>query len=398
MTSILDNSSTQVARRNNFLAFSPPAISEEEIEAVVKVMRSNWITTGPRTKQFEKAFAAFIGAEDALALNSCTSALHLALALLNLQPGDEVITTPLTFCCSANVIEQVGAIPVLADILPDTLTIDPEKVAAAITPRTKAIMPVHFAGHPAEMDDLLNLAHTYGLTIIEDAAHALPATYCGCRIGTLGDYTAFSFYATKNLTTAEGGMLIMPPDRMADARVLSLHGMNRDAWKRYSAEGSWYYEVVAPGFKYNMTDIQAAIGTVQLKRLMTMQARRRQIVETYNAAFSPIRALEVPTKRDYVEPAWHLYVLRLNLERLRIDRAQFIEEMKQRNIGTSVHFIPIHLHPYYRTKYHWKPEDYPVAFQQYLRSVSLPLHPNLSDQDVTDVIEAVLDIVKTFSV
>ncbi|MHB8626251.1 MAG: DegT/DnrJ/EryC1/StrS family aminotransferase [Aggregatilineales bacterium] len=384
--------------RATLLPFSPPAISEEEIAAVVETMRSGWITTGPRTKQFEQEFAAYIGADavNTLALNSCTSGLHVALATLNLQPGDEVITTPITFCCSANVIEHVGATPILADVLPDTLTIDPKKVAAAITPKTKAIMPVHFAGHPAEMDELLALAQEHHLIIIEDAAHSLPASYRGRRIGTIGDFTAFSFYATKNLTTAEGGMLISPAERANEARVLSLHGMNRDAWKRYSAEGSWFYEVVAPGFKYNMTDIQAAIGMVQLERLASMQARRQQIVAEYNTAFSAVAALEIPTSRDYVENAWHLYILRLNLEQLTIDRAGFIQELKARNIGTSVHFIPLHLHPYYKDKYHWQPEDFPVAYQQYKRMVSLPLHPNLSDQDVADVIEAVLDVVKSF--
>ncbi len=401
MTIVAEASSSTVSRaaqRSTFLPFSPPAISEEEIETVVETMRSGWITTGPRTKKFEQTFATFLGVPDALAVNSCTSGLHLALALLNLQPGDEVITTPITFCCCANVIEQVGATPVLADVLPDTLTIDPASVEAAVTPRTKAIMPVHFAGHPAEMDELLELARVHQLTIIEDAAHALPAAYRGQRIGTIGDYTAFSFYATKNLTTVEGGMLVTPPGRMADARMLSLHGMSRDAWKRYSAEGSWFYEVVAPGFKYNMTDIQAAIGMVQLKRLAAMQERRQQIVAAYDAAFSAIDALEVPARRPYVEHAWHLYVLRLNLEQLRIDRAQFIDELKIRNIGASVHFIPIHLHPYYKDKYGWKPVDFPVAYQNYRRVISLPLHPNLSDEDVSDVIAAVLDTVKMFRV
>jgi len=386
------------APRATWLPFSPPAISEAEIAAVVETMRSGWITTGPRTKQFEHKFAAYIGADAAntLALNSCTSGLHIALACLNLQPGDEVITTPITFACSANVIEQVGATPILADVLPDTLTIDPEKVAAAITAKTKAIMPVHFAGHPAEMSELLAIARRHHLTVIEDAAHALPAAYCGQRIGTIGDFTAFSFYATKNLTTAEGGMLIGPAEYAARARVLSLHGMDRDAWKRYSGEGSWFYEVVAPGFKYNMTDIQAAIGMVQLERLEQMQARRRQVVATYNSAFSSISALEVPTSRSYVQNAWHLYVLRLNPEQLRIDRAEFIALLKARNIGTSVHFIPIHLHPYYANKYGWKSEQFPVAYREYKRMISLPLHPNLSSQDVTDVIDAVLDVVRAF--
>lgn len=383
-------------RRETFLPFSPPSISEEEIAAVVETLRSDWITTGPKTKQFEQLFAEYIGAPAALALNSCTGGLHIALAALGIGAGDEVITTPITFACSANVIEHVGGTPVLADVDPETLTLDPQRVAEKITPRTKAIMPVHFAGHPAEMAALLALAEQHQLYVIEDAAHALPATYAGRMIGTLGDFTAFSFYATKNLTTAEGGMLTGTPQRIAEARLWSLHGMNRDAWKRYSAEGSWYYEVVLPGFKYNMTDIQAAIGMVQLNRLAHFQARRREVVAQYQAAFGALEALQTPVERPNVEHAWHLYTLRLNFEQLRLTRAQFIEELKARNIATSVHFIPIHLHPYYRDRYGWKPEDFPIAYREYQRLVSLPLHPRLSDGDIADVINAVYDVVARF--
>lgn len=383
-------------KRDAFLPFSPPTISEAEIAAVVETLRSDWITTGPQTRQFEQAFTEYIGAQAALALNSCTGALHIALAALGIGAGDEVITTPITFVCSANVIEHVGATPILADVDPETLTIDPQQVAAKITPRTKAIMPVHFAGHPAEMRPLLDLATQHQLAVIEDAAHALPAKYEGQLIGTLGDFTAFSFYATKNLTTAEGGMLTGAPERIAEARLWSLHGMNRDAWKRYSSEGSWYYEVVLPGFKYNMTDIQAALGMVQLARLTDFQARRREIVAHYQAAFGSLDALQVPAERTNIDHAWHLYTLRLNLDQLRITRAQFIEELKARNIATSVHFIPIHLHPYYRDRYGWQPEDFPTAYAEYQRLVSLPLHPRLSDSDVADVINAVYDVVAAF--
>lgn len=383
-------------KRTAFLPFSPPTISEAEIAAVVETLRSDWITTGPQTRQFEQAFTEYIGAQAALALNSCTGALHIALAALGIGAGDEVITTPITFVCSANVVEHVGATPILADVDPETLTIDPQQVAAKITPRTKAIMPVHFAGHPAEMRPLLDLAQQHQLAVIEDAAHALPAKYEGQLIGTLGDFTAFSFYATKNLTTAEGGMLTGAPERIAEARLWSLHGMNRDAWKRYSSEGSWYYEVVLPGFKYNMTDIQAALGMVQLARLADFQARRRAIVAHYQAAFGSLDALQVPAERANVDHAWHLYTLRLNLDQLRLTRAQFIEELKARNIATSVHFIPIHLHPYYRDRYGWQPEDLPIAYAEYQRLVSLPLHPRLSDADVADVINAVYDVVAAF--
>jgi dTDP-4-amino-4,6-dideoxygalactose transaminase len=379
-------------KRTTFLSFSPPQISEAEVEAVVDTLRSNWITTGPKTKQFESQFANYLGAHEALALNSCTAGLHIALLTCDIGPGDEVITTPMTFCSSVNVIEHVGARPVLADVEPDTLTIDPKRVAEAITPRTKAILPVHFAGHPVDMTPIMEMARTHNLKVIEDAAHSLPAWYKEQMIGTIGDLTSFSFYATKNLTTAEGGMLTGSSEYIDRARVLSLHGMNRDAWKRYSAEGSWYYEVVAPGFKYNMTDIQAAIGLVQLQRLTDMQVRRREIARHYTEAFSAIDALQPPSERSYARSAWHLYVLRLNLDALTINRAQFIEALKERQIGTSVHFIPIHLHPYYRNKYDWKPTDFSVAYGEYQRTLSLPLHPGLTDDDVADVIDAVTDV------
>jgi len=384
-------------RRAEFLSFSPPNITEEEIAAVCEAMRSGWITTGPRVRQFEAAFGASIGAEGNLAVNSCTGALHVALAALGIGPGDEVITTPTTFCATANVIEHVGATVVLADVSADTLCIAPARIEAAITPKTKAIIPVHFAGHPAEMDPIMDLAQKYDLAVIEDAAHSLPASYHGRQIGTIGDYTAFSFYATKNLTTAEGGMLTGTPERIDQARIYALHGMNRDAWKRYSSEGSWYYEVVAPGFKYNMTDIQAAMGLVQLGRLPAMQQRRREIVARYHDAFSMFPEVQTPIALSHVEHAWHLYVLRLNLERLTINRAQFIEELKARNIGTSVHFIPLHLHPFYREKYGFLPEQFPVAYGEYQRCISLPLHARLTDSEVDDVIGAVADVIHAHS-
>ena len=380
--------------RDTFLPFSPPCVGEEEINEVVDTLRSNWITTGPKTRQFEAEFAAYLGAPGALALNSCTAGLHTVLVTLGIGPGDEVITTPMTFAASVNVIEHVGARPVLVDVEPDTLNIDHAQVEAAITPRTRAILPVHYAGHPVDLDAIYELAREHGLHVIEDAAHALPAKYKGRFIGSGSNPVAFSFYATKNLTTGEGGMLTGDLEFLERARIVSLHGMSRDAWKRYDKGGSWYYEVLMPGFKYNMTDIQAAIGLWQLKKLERFQKRRREVVQAYNDAFSGVDALEIPVERPEVEHAWHLYVLRLRLEALRIDRDRFIEELKSRNIGTSVHFIPIHLHSYYRDKYGYKPDDFPVAYQNFLRIISLPLNPMLTDQDVADVIEAVLDVVK----
>jgi len=395
--------------RDCFLSFSPPLIGEEEINEVVDTLRSGWITTGPKVKRFEEEFAAFISAPTALALNSCTAALHVALTTLGIGPDDVVITTPMSFCSSVHVIEHVGATPVLVDIDPDTLNIDPMQIARVLeqtrsrqwkphgkNPRPKAIMLVHLYGHPCDMDPILKLAGEYELAIIEDAAHALPARYKGRMIGTVGTFTAFSFYATKNLTTAEGGMLTGPPELLDEARIWSLHGMSRDAYNRYGTNGSWYYEVTLPGFKYNMTDIQAAIGLHQLRKLLQFQARRREIVRRYNEAFSQFEELQIPTEQHEVEHAWHLYVLRLNLELLNISRNQFIEELKARNIGASVHFIPVHLHTYYRNKYGYKHDDFPVAYWEYQRIISLPLYPRMTGRDVNDVIEAVCDVVEKF--
>jgi dTDP-4-amino-4,6-dideoxygalactose transaminase len=382
--------------RTEFLPFSPPTLGEEEIREVADALRSGWITTGPRTRLFEEAFRDRVGASDALALNSCTAGLHVALKALGVGPGDEVITTATTFVSTANVVEHLGAKPVIVDVEPDTLNIDPRAVEAAISPRTRVLLPVHFAGHPADMTALDALAAHRGLAVVEDAAHAFPARVAGRVVGSGPNLTAFSFYATKNVTTGEGGMLTGDPDLLMRARTLSLHGMSRDAWLRYAREGSWYYEVHEPGFKYNMSDIQAALGLVQLGRVEIFQERRRQVVARYDEAFQGMDALELPGRRPDVEHAWHLYVLRLRLEMLDVDRDRFIRELTERNIGTSVHFIPLHLHPYYRDRYGIEPDDLPVSYSNYLRSVSVPLHPGLADQDVEDVIEAVQDVVDRF--
>ena len=394
--------------RDTFLPFSPPLIGEEEIAEVVDTLRSDWITTGPKVRRFESDFAEAVGAPAALAVNSCTAAMHVALAALGVRPGDAVITTPMTFVSSVHVIEQVGARPVLADVQPDTLNIDPSRVAQAIAAtrregwRVRALLPVHLYGHPCDMNPLMELAREYELAVVEDAAHALPAAHEGRRVGSFANQypfpvlTCFSFYATKNLTTAEGGMLTGPPSLIDEARVWSLHGMSRDAWDRYEAKGSWYYEVIRPGFKYNLTDIQAALGLHQLRKLGRFQARREEIVRQYDEGLSGFEELALPTKRTEVEHAWHLYVVRLNLERLRVTRDQFIEELKERRIGTSVHFIPVHLHPYYRDKYGYGPEDFAVASREFRRIISLPLNPRMSDRDVADVIEAVGEVVQKF--
>lgn len=387
---------TPRSARSEFLPFAPPTIGAEEIDAVVDTLRSPWLSTGPKTQRFEREFAAFLGASEAVAFNSCTAALHTALVALKIGPGDEVITTPLTFAATANVIEHVGARPVFADVEPDTLNLDLVRVAEAITPRTRAILPVHYAGHPVELDAFQLLAGVHRLVVLEDAAHALPARYRGRLVGSGPNPTAFSFYATKNLTTGEGGMLTGPPELLEPARTIGLHGMTRDAWRRYAKGGSWKYDVVLPGFKYNMPDLQAALGLQQLRKLEGFHRRRREIAARYKAAFAAEDALEAPVERTHVEHAWHLYVLRLSTEALTIDRDRFIEELAAREIGTSVHFIPMHLHPYYRDKYGYTPDRFPVAYQNFLRMLSLPIHPGLTDEDVDDVIEAVLDVAHTY--
>jgi len=394
--------------RKIFLPFSPPLIGEEEISEVVDTLRSDWITTGPKVKRFEQEFARAVDAPAALAVNSCTAALHVALAALNIGPGDAVITTPMTFCSTVHVIEQVGAQPILVDIDPETLNLDPQRVYEALRkakrtgaaePGTiKAIIPVHLYGHPCDMDELLGLASEFELAVIEDAAHALPARYKGRMVGSVGTdsaiprLTAFSFYATKNLTTAEGGMLTGDAELINRARIWSLHGMSRDAWRRYSAEGSWRYDVLSPGFKYNMTDLQAAIGLHQLAKLPRFHRRRCEIAGRYNRAFSGMAELQTPPEKAWATHAWHLYVLRLNPAPAGLSRDTLIAELHRRKIGTSVHFMPVHLLTYYREKYGYSPQDFPVAYAQYERMLSLPCCPRMSDQDVGDVIEAVLEV------
>jgi len=380
--------------RDTFLPFSPPFIGEEEIAEVADSLRSGWITTGPKTKRFEQAFAGYLGAPAALGLNSCTAGLHTALEVSGIGPGDEVITTPLTFTSTVAVIEHTGARPVLVDIEPDTLNIDPALVRAAVTDRTRAIIVMHYGGHPCEMDALRAVCRDHDLLLVEDAAHALPAKYKGTYIGSGDNPVSFSFYATKNLTTAEGGMLTGAPDMIEKAIVASLHGMDRDAWKRNDRTGSWRYDIVTPGFKYNMTDIQAAMGLHQLDRLAAMQARRREIVALYDEAFGGLDAFDLPVTRDEVEHAWHLYPLRIREGALKISRDEMIEELRARNIGTSVHFIPVHTFTYYRKKYGYAPEDFPIAYRESERLISLPLHPGLSDGDVGDVVGAVKDILE----
>lgn len=378
--------------RETFLPFSPPAIGDEERAEVMDTLRSDWITTGPKTKAFEAKLRDYFGAPAVVGLNSCTAGLHVGLLALGVGPGDEVLVPSMTFCATANVVEHVGAKPVLVDVSPDTLNLDPEAAVRAITPRTKAILPVHYAGHPADLGALFALAERHGLQVMEDAAHAISARYRGALVGSRSNLAAFSFYATKNITTSEGGCLTGDPELVERARVFGHHGMNRDAWKRFDKSGSWYYEVVLPGFKYNMTDIQAALGLHQLDRLEAFQRRRREVVAAYGARLGRLGCLELPVERPEVASSWHLYVLRLRPDQLRIDRGAVIEELKARQIGTSVHYLPVHMHPYYREKYGYQPGDCPVAADAFGRMLSLPLHPGLTDRDVADVCEALEDI------
>ncbi|HTN51028.1 MAG TPA: DegT/DnrJ/EryC1/StrS family aminotransferase [Anaeromyxobacter sp.] len=372
-----------------FLPFALPEISEEEIAAVVETLRSGWITTGPKTKELERRFAEATGAAHAVMVNSCTAALHLALEALGVKAGDEVIVPTLTFAASAEVVRYLGATPVLVDVRRSDHNVDPAAVERALGPRTRAVIPVHFAGVPADMDELAALVAPRGIPLVADSAHCFPGQYRGRNVGTLAAVTCFSFYATKTLTTAEGGAAVTADPALADRmRIMSLHGISRDAWKRYSAEGSWYYEIVAPGFKYNMTDVAAALGLGQLARAERMWARRRAIAEAYDAAFRGEEALELLARPADRGHAHHLYVLKL-AGRAAAGRDRVIQRLKERGIGTSVHFIPLHLHPYYRETYGYRPEQLPVALDLYQRSLSLPIYSRMTDGDVDRVIEGV---------
>lgn len=380
--------------RETFLPFALPHITQAEIDEVADTLQSGWLTTGPKTKRFEREFAAQVGAPHAVALNSATAAMHLALDAIGLQPEDEVIVPVYTFTATAEVVVYFKARPVFVDVDPLTCNLDPAQLEKHITPRTRAIMVVHIAGLPAELDSIHAIAKAHNLPVIEDAAHAFPAEYRGRMIGSISDLTAFSFYATKTLTTGEGGMLTTTQPQYAErATMMALHGISHDAWKRYTAEGSWYYEVLQAGYKYNMTDIAASLGLHQLARSTWLWERRRAIAQRYTEAFSPLAEVQPPPNPAHVKHAWHLYMLRLRTERLTITRDEFIQALAQANIGTSVHFIPLHLHPFYRNMYQLATNDFPAAVDAYRRVISLPIYPGMSDEDVEDVIVAVEQII-----
>jgi perosamine synthetase len=379
------------------IPFALPHITELEIARVSEVLRSGWITTGPRVKEFEQRFAHAVGAAQGVAVNSCTAAMHLALEAIGITGDDEVIVPTMTFAATGEVVRYLGARPVLVDIRADDHNLDPAALARAITPRTKAILPVHFGGQACAMDEVLEIARAHGLAVVEDAAHAFPTRYQGRLVGSLGDITCFSFYATKTITTAEGGMAVANrEDWVERMRVMSLHGISQDAWNRYSAEGSWYYEIVAPGFKYNMTDIAAALGLAQLERAGQRLERRRQVARVYSAALQDDEALELLQVRSFDEHAWHLFVIKLAPGVLSIDRGQLIEELKELGIGASVHFIPLHLHPYYRKELGWQADDLPVARDCYERSVSLPIYSRMTEAQAEQVAGAIGDLTRRY--
>jgi dTDP-4-amino-4,6-dideoxygalactose transaminase len=384
--------------RTNFLPFSTPTLGDEEINEVVDSLRSGWITTGPKVKRFEDAFKAYIGVPFAVPLSSATAGLHLTLLALGIKEGDEIITTPMTFASTVSMIILVGATPVLADIEPGTLNIDVAKVAEQITPRTRAIIPVHFAGQSCDMDPLFALAKQHGLIIIEDAAHAAGTEYKGKKTGSLDSVAIFSFHPNKNITTGEGGMVCTQNESLAEeVSLLKFHGMSREAWKRFAASGSPNYDIMLPGFKYNMMDIQAAIGIHQLPRLDDFIDRRKEIAEQYNAAFAHLSELALPSYAPYQQRhAWHLYTPLVRIEQLTIDRDQFMAELKALNIGSGLHYKAIHHHTWYRENLPVPDTDLPVASYASDRILSLPLFPTMSDSDTTDVIAAVIDVITRF--
>jgi len=376
----------QMKKRTKFLHFCPPCVGKEEIKEVSETIKSGWLTMGPKTAKFEEEFAKYSNVKHAISVNSCTAGLHLSYIAAGLKPGDEVITTPMTFAATVNTILHVGAKPVLVDIDEDYQCIDPEKIKEAITKKTKAIVPVHYAGNPCNMKAIMQIAKDHKLAVIEDAAHSVGGAYDGkIKMGALGNLTSFSFYATKNMTTGEGGMITTNDDALAARlRLLRLHGMNRDAWKRYTSAGSWYYEIVEPGYKVNMTDVQAALGLVQLKKLDKFCQQRQLAADTYNKLLSDL-PLILP--KDKPGKVWHIYPIQV----LKADRGKVIEKLKEYNIGTSVFFIPIHYHPAYKML-SYKKGDFPVAEGYYEKTLALPLYPHIKKEDIQYVAEALHEI------
>jgi dTDP-4-amino-4,6-dideoxygalactose transaminase len=382
------------APRKEFLVFGAPLIEQPEIDEVVDTLRSGWLGTGPKVARFEASFREYTGADYALAVNSCTAALHLSMIAAGVGPGDEVITTPMTFCATVNSIIHTGATPVLVDCDRETQLIDPRQIEKAITPRTRAILPVHLCGRPCDMDAIRDIARKHSLLVIEDAAHAIEAVYKGQKVGNIGDLTAFSFYVTKNVVTGEGGMVTTNNPELADKiKIYALHGMSKDAWKRFSDSGYKHYQVCVPGFKYNMMDLQAAIGIHQLARVESNLKRREEIWSRYDRAFGDLPVvLPAPEEPDTLHSR-HLYTLMIDRDDCGISRDEFIQRLYEHNIGAGVHYIGVHLHPYYARRFGYRPEDFPNATWISERTVSLPLSPKLTEEDVADVLFAVTNAV-----
>jgi dTDP-4-amino-4,6-dideoxygalactose transaminase len=385
-------------KNEEFLIFGSPLIEQEEIDEVVQSLKSGWVGTGPKVHKLEQLFKEYKGVGHAMALNSCTAALHLSMIVLGISAGDEVIVPAMTFAATANAVIHAGGVPVFADCQKDTMNIDPADLEAKITPRTKAVIIVHFAGRPCRMDEILDICRRHDIKLVEDCAHAIEAEIDGQKSGTFGDIGCFSFYVTKNIITGEGGMAITNNDEYADKiKVMALHGMSKDAWKRFSDDGYKHYQVVYPGFKYNMMDIQAALGIHQLPRVEDYWQRRLSVWNRYMEAFADLPVFLPAPVPSNMKHSYHLFTLMLDLERLSIDRDRFLEEMTGRKLGVGVHYIALHLHPYYQQTYGCKPGDFPNAEWISERTVSLPLSPKLRDRDVERVIHHVRDILGSFT-
>jgi perosamine synthetase len=377
--------------------FHRASVGEEEVQAASEVIRSGWLTMGPKTFEFEEKFANYVGARYAVAVSTGTAALHLALEAAGVQAEDEVLLPTTTFTATAEAVIYLGARPVLVDIDPLTMNLDPEDAAQRITPKTRAIIPVHFAGQPCDMEQIHALAQAHNLRVIEDAAHALPADYRGKRVGGISEFTCFSFYATKTLTTGEGGMITTDNSLAADRmRLMRLHGIEHDSWKRYRADGNWHYNVLQSGFKYNLTDFQSAIGLVQLAKCDVMHKARRFIAERYSATFAAFEELVIPAVQPDRGSSYHLYVLRLCLDLLTKNRNSFIQELQRRGIACSVHFIPLHMHPYYQREYGYRVGQFPRAEREYEACLSLPIYPGMTEEEIRCVVTAVSETTAAF--
>jgi perosamine synthetase len=381
----------------DYLLFHKPYITEDEINEMIDTLRSGWLSMGPKTIKFEEEFNKYIGSKKSVAVSSWTAGGHLTLEAFGIKQGDEVIVPTMTFPATAEIVCYFGAKPVIVDVEEDTLNISIEQIEKNITKKTKAIIPVHYAGQPCNLDEINEIAKKYNLRVLEDAAHSLPAFYKGKKIGTISEVTCFSFYATKTLSTGEGGMICTNNEELAErCAIMRLHGINRDAWKRYSESGSWYYEVVALGYKYNFTDLQASLGLPQLKKVDSMWESRKHIARKYTEAFKDLDLITLHTIKPDRESSWHLYPIRLNLEMLSVTRAQIIEELKKNNIGVGVHFMPVHKHLFYSETFNLNDKDFPVASSAFPRLLSLPIYPGMTDYNINKVIDVFTSILKKY--